>query len=106
MRAFLGLELQANTPDPSCWPRTQQRIDLETHQAVVDWVRKRLRRTLRYADESTPTRRARPRGVIGAGVWVKVAAPGDPRPGDPGELMSLPLSTPTPARADFITPPA
>jgi hypothetical protein len=42
LRAFLGLEPQANTPDHSCLSRTRQRIDLETHQAVFDWVLKRL----------------------------------------------------------------
>lgn len=42
LRAFLGLEPQANTPDHSSLSRTRQRIDLETHQAVFDWVLKRL----------------------------------------------------------------
>ena len=47
---------------------------------------------------------ARPRGTIGAEVWVKVAVPGDPPPSDPtsrlagpGELRFLLLSTRTPA---------
>ena len=60
---------------------------------------KRLRHTIRYADESTPTRRARPRGVIGAEVWVKVAPPGDP-----DELKFLLLSTRTPTVANFTGP--
>ncbi len=42
LRAFLGLEPQANTPDHSSLSRTRQRIDLDTHQAVFDWVLKRL----------------------------------------------------------------
>ena len=42
LRAFLRLEPQANTPDHSSLSRTRQRIDLETHQAVFDWVLKRL----------------------------------------------------------------
>ncbi len=70
---------------------------------VVDFS-KRLRHTLRYVDESTPTRRARPRGTIGAEVWVKVSAPGDPPPSDPGELTFLLLSTRTPAVAEFTGP--
>ncbi len=65
---------------------------------------KRLRHTLRYVDESTPTRRARPRGVIGAEVWVKVSALGDPSASDPGELKFLLLSTRTPAVAEFTGP--
>ena len=40
-------------------------------------------------------------GVIGAEVWVKVAAPGDPPPSDPGELTSLLLSTRTAGVAEF-----
>ncbi len=65
---------------------------------------KRLRHTLRYVDEATPTRRARPRGVIGAEVWVKVTTPGDPPPSDPGELTFLLLRTRTPAVAAFTGP--
>ena len=41
----------------------------------------------------------RPLGMMGAEVWVKVAAPGDPPPSDPGELKFLPLSARTPAVA-------
>ena len=47
---------------------------------------------------------ARPRGVIGAEVRVKVFAPGDPAPRDPGELKSLLLSIRTPAVAEFTGP--
>ena len=70
---------------------------------------KRLRHTLRYADESTPTRRTRPRGVIGAEVWVRVSAPRDPpptpvSPNDPGERTFLLPSTRTPAVAEFTGP--
>ena len=49
--------------------------------------------------------------MIGAEVWVKVAAPGDPPPSDPtsrlagpGELKFLLLSTRTPAVAEFTGP--
>ncbi len=80
-------------PTPAPAPTTRPVV-------VVDFS-KRLRHTLRYADESTPPRRARPRGAIGAEVWVKVSAPGDPPPSDPGELRFLLLSTRTPAVAEF-----
>ncbi len=36
-------------------------------------------------------RRARPRGVIGAELWVGVSAPADLSPSDPGELRFLRL---------------
>ena len=42
LRAFLRLEPQANTPDHSSVSRTRQRVDLDTHQSVFDWVLKRL----------------------------------------------------------------
>jgi transposase len=42
LRAFLGLAPGAGSPDDSSLNRTRLRIDLETHQAVFDWVLKRL----------------------------------------------------------------
>jgi transposase len=42
LRAFLGYRVDQGTPDHSSLSRTRNRIDLETHQAVFDWVLKRL----------------------------------------------------------------
>jgi transposase len=42
LRAFLGLAPGENFPDDSSLNRTRLRIDLETHQAIFDWVLKRL----------------------------------------------------------------
>ena len=42
LRAFLGLAPGEKSPDDSTINRTRLRIDLETHQAVFDWVLKRL----------------------------------------------------------------
>jgi transposase len=42
LRAFLGYRVDAGTPDHSSRSRTRNRMDLETHQAVFDWVLKRL----------------------------------------------------------------
>lgn len=42
LRRFLGYELDQDTPDHSSLSRTRQRIDLETHQALFDWVLKRV----------------------------------------------------------------
>ena len=42
LRVFLGIAENRPTPDHSNLSRTRQRIDLETHQAVFDWVLKRL----------------------------------------------------------------
>jgi len=38
LRRFLGYELTDETPDHSSVSRTRRRIDLETHQAVFQWV--------------------------------------------------------------------
>jgi transposase len=42
LRAFLGLAPGDGSPDDSSLNRSRLRIDLETHQAVFDWVLKRL----------------------------------------------------------------
>jgi transposase len=42
LRSFLGIAENKPTPDHSNLSRTRQRIDVETHQAVFDWVLKRL----------------------------------------------------------------
>ena len=42
LRALLGLAPGADSPDDSSLNRTRLRIDLETHQAMFDWVLKRL----------------------------------------------------------------
>ena len=97
-RAALAITVRDTEPTAVPAPTTRPvvRVDFS----------KRLRHTLRYADEVTPTRRARPRGVIGAEVWVKVAAPGEPPPSGPGDLRFLLLSTRTPAITDFNGPEA
>jgi len=64
-RAALGVTVRDSEPTPVVAPTTRPLV-------VVDFS-ERLRHTLRYADEATPTRRARPRGVMGVEVWVKVA---------------------------------
>ncbi len=92
-RAALGITVRDAQPTPTGTPTTRPLV-------TVDFS-KRLRHTLRYADESTPTRRARPRGTIGAEIWVKVAAPGEPPPTDPADLTFLQLSTRTPATIEL-----
>jgi transposase len=42
LRAFLGYGPEEATPDHTNLSRTRNRIDLETHQALFDWVLKRL----------------------------------------------------------------
>ena len=63
----------------------------------------RLTHHLRLVDESTPTRRggARPAGVHGAEVWVKLVDADQPTPTDPSALSFLTLTTRPSFRAEF-----
>lgn len=73
----------------------------------------RLQHTIHFTDESTPTRKAKPAGVIGAemhgerrplagGLASRPRIPaGDPPPADPDELTFLAVDTRTPYTTDF-----
>jgi len=61
----------------------------------------RLTRQLSAVDESTPLRRARPAGVLGAEVWVKLVDADQPAPTDPAALVFLTRTTKPPFRAEF-----
>ena len=95
-RAALGITVRDAEPTPTAAPTTRPLV-------TVDFS-KRLRHTLRYTDEATPTRRARPRGTLGAEIWVKLSGPGENPPSDPAELTFLFLSTRPPAVAEFTGP--
>ena len=61
----------------------------------------RLQHTISFADELTPTRKAKPAGVRGAQIWVRAAwasrpRNSDPAPVDPSELTFLATDTRTP----------
>ncbi len=56
-------------------------------------VGQRLTHHPRLVDESTPTRRARPAGVLGAEVWVKLVDADQPAPTDPAALTFLTMTT-------------
>lgn len=67
-RATIGITVRDSGGTPTPTPATRP-------QAVVQ-AGQRLTHTLRLTDESTPTCRARPKGVLGAEVWVKLVEPG------------------------------
>jgi hypothetical protein len=71
-RANIGITVGSAGVSPANAPRTAQRVWIESGQ--------RLMHTLRFADASTPTRRGKPRGVLGAEVWVALAAAGEAPP--------------------------
>ncbi len=52
-------------------------------------------------DESTPTSKAKPKGVMGCEIWVKVSPAGDPPPVGADGLTFLTLDTARPYIAEF-----
>ncbi len=89
-RQALGITVRDTIPTPVGPPETRPVASVDT--------RERLQHTISFADEATPTRRAKPAGVRGAQIWVKV---GDPAPVDPSELTFLATDTRTPYLATF-----
>ena len=67
---------------------------------VVD-TSQRLRHEIRFSDESTPTKRAKPAGVMGCEIWVSVAAVGEAAPSSADGLSFLSLDTASPYIAEY-----
>jgi hypothetical protein len=76
-------------------PTTRPLVRVDTSQ--------RLLHTLRFSDESTPTRRRKPRGVLGAEVWVALAAPSDPPPALGAAYRFLAVNSRGTLQTDFST---
>ena len=89
-RAALGITVPDTKPTP-VGPPTSRPV------AVVD-TSQRLQHTIEFVDETTLSSKAKPAGVRGAQVWVKI---GDPPPVDPNELTFLATDTRTPYVANF-----
>jgi hypothetical protein len=89
-RQALGITVRDTIPTPVGPPTTRPVVSVDTSQ--------RLQHTISFADEATPTRKAKPAGVRGAQIWVKI---GDPAPLDPSELTFLANDTRTPYVAAF-----
>lgn len=92
-RAEMGITVRDTSPTPAPAPSSRPLALVESGQ--------RLTHQLRLVDESTPTRRARPAGVLGAEVWVKLVDADTPAPTDPAALEFLTLTTRPSFRADF-----
>ncbi len=75
---------------PAAVPETRPVAQVDTSQ--------RLRHTIAFTDEMTPETRAKPAGVRGCEVWVKI---GDPAPTDGKGLSFLGLDTRTPYLAEY-----
>jgi hypothetical protein len=89
-RAAMGIAVPDREGSPEGPPKTRPVVSVDTSQ--------RLEHTIHFADEATPTRKAKPAGVMGAEIWVKV---GDPPPKDESELRFLSVDTRTPYVAHY-----
>ena len=89
-REALGITVPDLGATAAATPTTRPLCQVDTSQ--------RLRHTIDFTDESTPTRKAKPAGVMGAEIWVKI---GPTPPVDPSELTFLAVDTRTPYTADF-----
>ncbi len=89
-RAALGITVPDTKPTPVGPPTSRPVVSVDTSQ--------RLQHTIAFADELTALSRAKPPGVRGAQIWVKI---GDPAPTDPNELTFLATDTRTPYVTDF-----
>ena len=77
--------------------RTAVAAPLSRPVATID-TSQRLRHTVNFVDELTPTSRAKPDGVQGCEIWMKV---GDPAPAGPNDVHYLALDTRTPYTVEF-----
>jgi len=93
-RAALGITVPDRT-------RTKAAGGITTRPIGVVDTSQRLRHEIRFSDEATPTRRAKPKGVMGCEIWVKVTAPGEPAPVSADELSFVTLDTATPYIAEY-----
>lgn len=92
-RAEMGITVRDTSPSPAPAPSSRPLALVESGQ--------RLTHQLRLVDESTPTRRARPAGVLGAEVWVKLVDADAPAPTDPAALTFLTMTTKPSFRAEY-----
>jgi hypothetical protein len=84
-RQALGITVRSTTRAAVGPPTSKPMANVDTTQ--------RLRHTINFVDELTPTTRAKPDGVQGCEIWTKV---GDPAPAGPSEVHYLALDTRTP----------
>ena len=53
------------------------------------------------SDEATPTRRAKPAGIMGCEIWVKVSATGEAAPSSADELSFISMDTASPYIVEY-----
>jgi len=93
-RAALGITV----PDTI---RTASVGGIDTRPIGAVDTSQRLRHEIRFTDEATPTKRAKPKGVMGCEIWVKVAATGEAAPTSADELSFLSMDTASPYIVEY-----
>lgn len=108
MRAALGITLRDSVPTAVELPSSVPVVSVDTSE--------RLRHTLHFSDSQMPTRKAKPKGVIGAEIWVQVgeaatpsqianrniaSSPASAIPGALDPYSFVKLATRTPAVVEF-----
>lgn len=88
-KAALGITVAA-TPSPIGPPTTAPICTIECGN--------RLQQTLRFVDSATPTRKAKPAGVLGVEIWNKV---GTTPPSGEGDLRFVAVDTSAPYVMNF-----
>lgn len=91
-RAALGITVPGSSPLPGGPPATMPVVRVQCE---------RLMHTLSWSDSDTPTRRAKPAGVLGAEIRMALTAIGAPTPVDPGAFTFIALDTATPYLKEF-----
>ena len=89
-RAAAGLTVPDSNPTPVGPPTTAPTATIDTAQ--------RLQHTVHFRDSTTPNSKAKPAGVRGCEIWMKI---GTPPPADPSELSFVTLDSRTPNVVHF-----
>jgi hypothetical protein len=89
-RQALAITVRSTSRTASPTPTSRPVATVDTSQ--------RLRHIIAFIDELTPTSRAKPAGMVGCEIWIKI---GGAPPVDPSELTYLATDTRSPYVAEF-----
>ena len=79
-------------------PAPVELLPTHRHKLVIEIAGQRLQQTLRFVDSATPTRKAKPAGVLGAEIWNKI---GTTPPTGEGDLRFVAVDTNAPFIMSF-----
>ena len=89
-RQSLSITVRSTTRTLTGAPTSKPVAQVDTSQ--------RLRHTISFVDEMTPTSRAKPDGVQGCEIWIKI---GEPAPTGPADFKYLATDTRSPYLVEF-----